>query len=72
MAKNKNIFLKIDDVPIQVEAGTTIMKAAEQLKIHYPIPNPQSLPRYTGCWSTFFFKVTDPGVASSRKTATII
>ncbi len=36
MAKNKKISLKIDDVPIQVEAGTTIMAAAEQLGIRIP------------------------------------
>lgn len=36
MAKNKKISLKIDDVPLQVDAGTTIMEAAEQLGIRIP------------------------------------
>lgn len=36
MAKNKKISLKIDDVDIQVEAGTTIMEAAEKIGIRIP------------------------------------
>ncbi|MEN6557293.1 MAG: 2Fe-2S iron-sulfur cluster-binding protein, partial [Thermoguttaceae bacterium] len=32
----KKISLKIDDVPITVGEGTTIMEAAEQLGIHIP------------------------------------
>ncbi len=36
MPKNKNISLTIDGTPIQVEAGTTIMAAAEQLGIRIP------------------------------------
>lgn len=36
MAKNKKISLKIDDVDIQVDAGTTIMEAAEQIGIRIP------------------------------------
>lgn len=34
--KKKTVSLKIDDVPLQVEAGTTIMEAAEQLGIRIP------------------------------------
>ena len=34
--KKKKISLKIDDVAIEVEAGTTIMDAAEQLGIRIP------------------------------------
>ncbi|MEN6457364.1 MAG: NADH-dependent [FeFe] hydrogenase, group A6 [Thermoguttaceae bacterium] len=36
MAQKKKISLKIDDTPIQVDAGTTIMEAAEQLGIRIP------------------------------------
>lgn len=36
MAKKKKISLKIDDVALQVDAGTTIMEAAEQLGIRIP------------------------------------
>jgi NADP-reducing hydrogenase subunit HndD len=36
MPTKKKISLKIDDVPIQVDAGTTIMEAAEQLGIRIP------------------------------------
>lgn len=36
MAKKKQISLKIDDVALQVDAGTTIMEAAEQLGIRIP------------------------------------
>ena len=35
-AKNKQISLTIDDTPIPVDAGTTIMEAAEQLGIRIP------------------------------------
>jgi NADP-reducing hydrogenase subunit HndD len=34
--RNKKISLKIDDVPLTVDAGTTIMEAAEQLGIRIP------------------------------------
>lgn len=36
MAKKKKISLKIDDVALEVDAGTTIMEAAEQLGIRIP------------------------------------
>jgi iron-only hydrogenase group A len=36
MAKRKKISLTIDDVPLQVDEGTTIMAAAEQLGIRIP------------------------------------
>ena len=36
MAKSKKISLKIDDTPITVDAGTTILAAAEQLGIRIP------------------------------------
>lgn len=36
MAKKKRISLKIDDTPVQVDSGTTIMEAAEQLGIRIP------------------------------------
>jgi iron-only hydrogenase group A len=36
MPKKPKISLKIDDTPIQVDAGTTIMEAAEQLGIRIP------------------------------------
>ena len=36
MAKRKTISLTIDDTPLQVDAGTTIMEAAEQLGIRIP------------------------------------
>ncbi len=36
MAKNKKISLTIDETPLQVDAGTTIMHAAEQLGIRIP------------------------------------
>jgi iron only hydrogenase large subunit-like protein len=36
MSKKKTISLKIDDTPLQVEAGTTIMEAAELLGIRIP------------------------------------
>jgi len=36
MVKKKQISLKIDDTPLQVEAGTTIMEAAELLGIRIP------------------------------------
>jgi len=36
MGKKNKISLTIDDVPVQVEAGTTIMAAAEQLGIRIP------------------------------------
>jgi iron-only hydrogenase group A len=36
MARKKKIALSIDDAPIQVDEGTTIMEAAEQLGIRIP------------------------------------
>ena len=36
MSKQEKIFLKIDDTPLTVDAGTTIMEAAEQLGIRIP------------------------------------
>jgi NADH dehydrogenase/NADH:ubiquinone oxidoreductase subunit G len=36
MPTKKEISLLIDDVPIEVEAGTTIMEAAEQSRIRIP------------------------------------
>ena len=36
MPTKKKISLKIDDVPVEVDAGTTIMEAAEQLGIRIP------------------------------------
>ena len=36
MPPNKKISLKIDDVPLEVDAGTTIMEAAELLGIRIP------------------------------------